>query len=162
MRLTAFTDYTLRSLMYLGMNRDRLVTIQDIADLHSISKNHLTKVVHQLGVTGLVETVRGRNGGLRLNREPDEINIGDVVRNSETDFFMAECFDRDHNSCALTAACHLKRKLGEATQAYLKVLDGVTLEDLLPGPGQPGAAATSAQPLTMHRPRRPAGQGNLE
>src|SRR5689334_12473819 len=100
MRLTSFTDYTLRSLIYLGMNRDKLVTIQDIADLHSISKNHLTKVVHQLGVNGLVETVRGRNGGLRLKREPADINIGAVVRESESDFYMAECFDGEHNTCA--------------------------------------------------------------
>ncbi|MDO9192769.1 MAG: Rrf2 family transcriptional regulator, partial [Undibacterium sp.] len=78
MRLTAFTDYTLRTLMYLGTHRDQLVTIQEIADLHNISKNHLMKVVHQLGIEGLVDTVRGRNGGLRLNKEPRDINIGAV------------------------------------------------------------------------------------
>ncbi len=149
MRLTAFTDYTLRSLIYLGMNRDRLVTIQGIADLHSISKNHLTKVVHQLGVSGLVETVRGRNGGLRLAREPDAINIGDVVRMSETDFFMAECFDRANNTCALSPACFLKTKLGEATHAYLAVLDGVTLADLLPA--HPRSPNAPVQPVTLHR-----------
>jgi Rrf2 family nitric oxide-sensitive transcriptional repressor len=86
MRLTAYTDYALRTLMYLATNRDRLVTISEIADVHGISKNHLMKVVHQLGLSGMVETVRGRNGGLRLNHEPAEINIGEVVRNSETDF----------------------------------------------------------------------------
>lgn len=140
MRLTTFTDYTLRSLMFLAMNRDRLVTIQDIADLHAISKNHLTKVIHQLGVAGLVETVRGRNGGLRLNREPEEINIGEVVRDSETDFFIAECFDSDHNSCTLDGACFLKFKLGQATESFLQVLDGVTLADLLPKPRSTGKA----------------------
>ena len=102
MRLTAYTDYTLRTLMYLGTHRDRLVTIQDIADLHLISKNHLMKVVHQLGLSGIVETVRGRNGGLRLAREPSEINIGTVVRETESDFFMAECFNKDNNTCPLT------------------------------------------------------------
>ncbi|MRV70196.1 Rrf2 family transcriptional regulator [Duganella sp. FT92W] len=132
MRLTSFTDYTLRSLIYLGMHRDRLVTIQDIADLHDISKNHLTKVIHQLGVTGLVETVRGRNGGLRLGKEPEEINIGAVVRQSESDFFMAECFDTENNSCVLDGNCYLKVKLKEATEAYLQVLDGLTLAKLLP------------------------------
>jgi len=137
MRLTSFTDYTLRSLMYLGMNRDNLVTIQDIADLHNISKNHLTKVIHQLGVNGLVETVRGRNGGLRLKREPADINIGAVVRGSESDFYMAECFDGAHNTCVFNGACFLKTKLEEATDAYLKVLDGVTLADLLPKRGAP-------------------------
>ena len=131
MRLTSYTDYTLRTLMYLGMNRDRLVTIQDIADLHSISKNHLMKVVYQLGLSGIVETVRGRNGGLRLKREPADINIGAVVRETETDFFMAECFDRANNTCPLTPNCKLKSALGQATQAYLAVLDKVTLASLL-------------------------------
>jgi Rrf2 family nitric oxide-sensitive transcriptional repressor len=131
MRLTTYTDYALRTLMYLAVNRDRLVTIQDIADMHGIAKNHLTKVVHQLGQIGLVETVRGRNGGLRLKREPEEINIGQVVRNTETDFFMAECFDRDRNSCVFSSACELKSVLGAATRAYLDVLDGATLESLI-------------------------------
>lgn len=140
MRLTSFTDYTLRSLIFLGMNRDKLVTIQDIADLHTISKNHLTKVIHQLGVIGLVETVRGRNGGLRLKLEPAAINIGAVVRGSESDFYMAECFDGEHNSCVFNGACFLKTKLEEATGAYLNVLDGVTLADLLPRRGAVGEA----------------------
>ncbi|WP_395407628.1 RrF2 family transcriptional regulator [Pseudoduganella sp. UC29_106] len=134
MRLTSFTDYTLRSLMVLGMNRDKLVTIQDIADMHNISKNHLTKVIHQLGASGLVETVRGRNGGLRLNREPKDINIGDVVRDSESDFHIAECFGSEPGGCAFLHDCSLKGKLGAATEAFLKVLDGVTLADILPPP----------------------------
>ena len=139
MRLTSYTDYALRSLIFLGLNRDRLVTIQDIADLHGISKNHLMKVVHQLGLSGMVETMRGRNGGLRLNREPAEINIGEVVRNTETDFFMAECFDRDSNSCVYAPSCTLKAVLGSATAAYLAVLDGVTLDDLIRKDGQCGS-----------------------
>lgn len=131
MRLTSYTDYSLRALMYLAINRERLVTIQDIADLHGISKNHLTKVVHQLGQLGLVETVRGRNGGLKLGREPAEINIGKVVRQTETDFYMAECFDRENKSCAYLPACALKVALTAATKAYLQVLDGLTLENLV-------------------------------
>ena len=131
MRLTAYTDYALRTLMHLGINRDRLVTIQDIAGLHGISKNHLMKVAHQLGLSGMVETVRGRNGGLKLNKEPADINIGDVVRNTETDFYMAECFDRKKNQCAYLPSCELKKVLRSATAAYLHVLDGVTLDDLI-------------------------------
>ncbi len=131
MRLTSYTDYALRTLMHLAVNRDRMVTIQDIADLHGIAKNHLTKVVHQLGMIGLVETVRGRNGGLRLGREPADINIGEVVRATETDFFMAECFDANNTGCAYSSFCTLKDVLGEATAAYLKVLDGVTLATLV-------------------------------
>jgi Rrf2 family nitric oxide-sensitive transcriptional repressor len=131
MRLTAYTDYTLRTLIYLGMQRDCLATISDIAELHDISKNHLMKVVHQLGLSGLVETVRGRNGGLRLRLEPEQINIGAVVRHSETDFYMAECFAPGGSACQLAPACVLKGVLAAATAAYLKVLDGVTLADLI-------------------------------
>lgn len=131
MRLTVYTDYALRTLMYLAANRDRLVTISDIADVHGISKNHLMKVVHQLGLSGMVETVRGRNGGLRLNREPADINIGEVVRNTETDFYMAECFDPSGNQCLYSPACALKSVLRSATAAYLAVLDNVTLESLV-------------------------------
>lgn len=151
MRLTSYTDYTLRTLMYLGVNRDRLVTIQDIADLHSISKNHLMKVVYQLGLSGIVETVRGRNGGLRLKREPEEINIGALVRETETDFFMAECFDRDNNQCALTSACKLKRVLTQATSAYLAVLDNVTLAGLLMPAAAPEGKPDAGRTVELHR-----------
>jgi Rrf2 family nitric oxide-sensitive transcriptional repressor len=130
MRLTAYTDYALRTLMYLATHRDRLVTISEIAEVHGISKNHLMKVVYQLGLTGTVETVRGRNGGLRLNHEPADINIGDVVRNTETDFNMAECFDPSGNKCLYSPACALKDVLQSATAAYLDKLDKVTLASL--------------------------------
>src|SRR5471030_2668268 len=128
MRLTSFTDYTLRTLLYLGVNRDRLVTIQDIADMHAISKNHLMKVVYQLGLSGIIETVRGRNGGMRLKQEPADIN-------------MAECFDREHDTCPLTPNCALKGALGAATKAYLTVLDQLTLADILPQTGTVPAEA---------------------
>jgi Rrf2 family nitric oxide-sensitive transcriptional repressor len=151
MRLTSYTDYALRTLIFLGVNRDRLVTIQDIADLHGISKNHLMKVVHQLGVNGIVDTVRGRNGGLRLKREPADINIGAVVRSTETDFYMAVCFDPNHVGCAYSPACSLKGVLGAATAAYLKVLDGVTLADMLVGLAPP---KPKTSPVRMY-PRAP-------
>jgi Rrf2 family nitric oxide-sensitive transcriptional repressor len=145
MRLTSFTDYSLRTLLFLAANRDRLVTIQDIADLHVISKNHLMKVVYQLGLSGMVETVRGRNGGLRLAKEPREINIGALVRATETDFFMAECFDRANDACPLTADCRLKNTLNDATKAFLAVLDQQTLEDMLP------AAPSDTKPVRIMR-----------
>lgn len=132
MRLTAFTDYTLRTLIYLAQHKDRLVTIQEIAELHNISKSHLTKVVHQLGMSNKVETIRGRHGGLKLNLPPEKINIGDVVRNTESDFYMAECFDRNSNTCTYAGACNLKGVLSKATASYLSVLDAVTLADLVP------------------------------
>ena len=131
MRLTNYTDYSLRALMYLGLNRDRLVTIQEIADVYGVPKNHLMKVVHQLGLAGLVETIRGRNGGLRLKKEPQEINLGKVVRNTEPDFKMVECFDPTQNKCILMPSCELHNVLRQATAAYFKVLDGVTLAHLL-------------------------------
>lgn len=150
MRLTSFTDYSLRTLLYLCANRDRLVTIQDIADMHNISKNHLMKVVYQLGQSGLIETVRGRNGGLRLGREPADINIGAVIRETESDFFMAECFDKEHDSCPLTPDCKLKGALGGATRAFLAELDKVTLADILPAELQaPGAP----QPIKLIKRR---------
>lgn len=150
MRLTAYTDYTLRTLMHLGMNRDRLVTIQDIAHVHGISKNHLMKVVHHLGIAGIVETVRGRNGGLRLNKEPTDVNIGEVVRATETDFFMAECFDRTNSKCVYTPSCALKAVLRTATTAYLDVLDGVTLADLITKEGKRASKNTSVSPIRLH------------
>lgn len=132
MRLTTFTDYSLRTLLYLGARRDRLVTIEDIAASHAISKNHLTKVVHQLGVAGYIETVRGRNGGLRLKREPADINLGELVRATEPDFYMAECFGPGGSNCALGGSCLLKQALMRATEAYLATLDRQTLAMLEP------------------------------
>jgi Rrf2 family nitric oxide-sensitive transcriptional repressor len=134
MRLTTYTDYSLRTLLHLGSHPDRLVTIQEIAELHTISKNHLTKVVHQLGRFGIIDTIQGRNGGMRLKLAPAAINLGAIVRATETDFYMAPCFDPDGFPCGLRGDCGLKKVLGDATAAYLAVLDGKTLADLLPEP----------------------------
>ncbi|MEP6964525.1 MAG: Rrf2 family transcriptional regulator [Polaromonas sp.] len=151
MRLTTYTDYALRTLMYLAAHRERLVTIQDIADVHGIAKNHLTKVVHQLGLLGYVESMRGRNGGLRLGMEPAGINIGEVVRSTEPDFYMAECFDPDKSRCIMSSACILKDTLHSATQAYLAVLNGVTLADLMKneGDGTDSGASFRAIPIRV-------------
>jgi Rrf2 family nitric oxide-sensitive transcriptional repressor len=131
MRLTAYTDYSLRTLIFLAMHRDQLVTVQQVADAHGIAKNHLTKVVHNLGMLGYVDTVRGRNGGLRLGREPADVNIGEVVRHTESDFFMASCFDAASDGCMYSAACALKGVLSRATAAFLAELDAVTLEQMV-------------------------------
>lgn len=131
MKLTDYTDYTLRMLIYLGMHRDRLVTIQEIADAYGISKNHLTKIAHQLGLEGIVETSRGRGGGLRLKREPEAIRIGDVVQATEADFSLVECFHSENNHCVIAPNCRLKFVLGEALQGFFKVLNSYTLGDLL-------------------------------
>lgn len=154
MKLTLYTDYSLRTLMYLASNRGRVSTIQDIAELHHISKNHLTKVVHHLGQIGLVETIRGRSGGLVLAWEPEDINIGDVVRQTETDFHMAECFDHSTNSCVYSSACVLESTLSAATAAFLTVLDGVTLADMVRKNSAPASTGPAQQPIRLHA-RRP-------
>jgi Rrf2 family transcriptional regulator, nitric oxide-sensitive transcriptional repressor len=134
MRLTDYTDYALRVLMYLGMRPTRLVTIQEIAVAHGISKNHLTKVVHRLGLSNLVQTVRGRAGGIRLGMRPEDIRLGAVVRLTEPDFDMVECFDAKRNQCMLSPHCVLKRALADATVAYLRTLDKLRLSDILFSP----------------------------
>ena len=134
MRLTLHTDYALRLLMHLALAPERLVTISEVAASFSISRNHLVKVAHELGQAGFVETMRGRGGGLRLARPPEEIAIGDVVRAMEEDFRIVECFDRDANSCCIAPACRLKRLLKEALDAWAAVLDGATLADLVERP----------------------------
>ena len=134
MRLSAFSDYSLRVLMYLGVQKDRLATIAEIASAHDISKSHLMKVVHQLGRGGYVETVRGKGGGLRLAHQPREIVIGEVIRQTENDFTLAECF-ADKATCRLQGACCLPAILDEALKAMFLVLDGYTLADLLRAPG---------------------------
>ncbi|HSH43183.1 MAG TPA: Rrf2 family transcriptional regulator [Arenicellales bacterium] len=131
MRLTTYTDYSLRVLIHVGLNDDRLVRISEIAESFGISRNHLTKIVHQLGVHGYLDTVQGRNGGIRLARSPESIIVGDVVRNLEEGFDLVECFNSDRCDCRIEMACVLKNSLGEALDAFLGVLDKVTLADLL-------------------------------
>ena len=133
MRLTQWTDYTLRVLMYCAacQLRDQPVTITEIADSHGISRSHLTKIVHQLGAQGLLDTTRGRGGGMRLSQPAAAINIGAVVRQTETDFAMVECFEPGSNHCSLIRHCRLKGVLHQATDAYLAVLDAVSLADLV-------------------------------
>jgi len=131
-RLTLYTDYSLRVLLYLGVRgQEYQATIQEIADSYDISKNHLMKVIHQLGQIGLIETNRGRGGGIRLALDPKEINIGAVVRQTEEDFHLVECFNPENNLCKIAADCQLKNALYEALKAYLAVLDGYYLGDFL-------------------------------
>ena len=134
MKLTLYTDYSLRMLMYLALDPDLTSTIQEIAERFNISKNHLMKVAHELGKSGYVETLRGRNGGLRLARQAGEIKLGELVKECEADFTLVECFDAEHNQCVLTAACKLKVVLHEALEAYFAALNQYTLIDLIERP----------------------------
>lgn len=136
-RITNYTDYSLRVLIYLAsIPNDNLVTIKEIAEAYNISKNHLMKVIYELGKLGYIETIRGRNGGFRLLKKPEEINIGQLVRETEEDFNLVECFDRENNQCIISPACQLKRVFKEALTAYLHVLDKYTLADLVHNPSE--------------------------
>lgn len=132
MRLTLYTDYSLRVLIFLAAKpEDELSTVAEISDAFMISKNHLTKVVHELGKAGFIETVRGRGGGIRLKVRPEDINVGNVVRKTEDDFQLVECFNRESNQCVLAPVCQLKGVLKEALHAYLAVLDRYTIADFV-------------------------------
>lgn len=137
MRLAEYTDYTLRVLMYCASNPERLVTIAEIAEAHGVSKNHLMKIVNDLARQGVLETLRGRGGGLRLVKKPSEIRVGDVVRASETDFRLVECFDAATNTCGLAKTCRMKNLLGSALEAYFRELDAATLADIVGPPAAP-------------------------
>lgn len=131
MQLTAHTDYALRVLMYLAQQPEQLVTINELANFFAVSKNHLVKVVHNLGLKGFVQTARGRGGGIRLARSAKLISVGSVVRELEGHFQMAECFHADKQGrCALQSRCLLPGVLGQAVEQFLQVLDQTTLADL--------------------------------
>ncbi len=143
MRLTDYTDYTLRVLMFCAMHPERSVTIAELAESHAVSKNHLMKIVNDLARQGVLQTTRGRGGGLRLLKPASDIRIGDVVRQSETDFRLVECFDVDHNTCTLTSRCQLKQVLQTAKHRFLAELDKVTLADIT-------RPATPVEPTAGH------------
>jgi Rrf2 family transcriptional regulator, nitric oxide-sensitive transcriptional repressor len=154
MRLAEYTDYTLRVLMYCAANRRTLITIGELAERHGLSKNHLMKVVNDLARQGLLETTRGRGGGLRLLKEPRDIRIGDVVRACETDFRLVECFDANTSLCTLTPSCRLKQVFDSALQAFFRELDGATLADITPEPAGPSSRIVIA-PMLQAKPRLP-------
>jgi Rrf2 family nitric oxide-sensitive transcriptional repressor len=127
MQLTRYTDYAIRILLHVGAREEGgLSSVQEIADIYGISKDHLKKIVQDLGQSGFLETVRGRKGGLRLGRSAHDIRIGDIVRRTESGFDLVDC-----SSCLVAPACTLPRILGEATRAFLDVLDRYSLADIL-------------------------------
>ncbi len=157
MRLTTFTNFALRTLMYAAMRGNSLSRAQDVADAFGISRAHMLKCIHQLGVWGYLENVRGRSGGFRLAKPPEQITVGEVVRRTEDSLDLVECFDPDTNTCPLIQLCALSQTLRRALQAFLAELDQVTIADvtsdrillwarLHPDAAQPPSAAT-AMPL---------------
>jgi Rrf2 family nitric oxide-sensitive transcriptional repressor len=134
MRLTVYTDFALRVLIYVAVHPEPKPTIAEIAASYGVSRNHLMKVVYELGVAGYLETSRGKNGGLRLARPPQAIGLGELVRRTEPDLDLVECFSADSGRCAITPACKLRGVLHQAKAAFLRVLDGYTLADLVEDP----------------------------
>jgi Rrf2 family transcriptional regulator, nitric oxide-sensitive transcriptional repressor len=144
MRLTVMTDYSMRLLMYVARRPDRLCTISEVADAHDISRAHLRKITHQLGQLGVLQTVRGVGGGIRLARPAADINVGAVIREMEPDWHLVACHESADNGCVLTGRCALAGVLDDALLAFLQHLDQFTLAQV--------ASPTSApQPVPLSR-----------
>jgi Rrf2 family nitric oxide-sensitive transcriptional repressor len=136
MKLTRYTNYALRILQLAALKFPNLVRVDDVAQIHSLSRPHVVKIVHELGKAGYLETVRGRNGGFQLARDPRDIIVGDVVRMAEGPLDVVECFNPDKNTCPLINICILSQKVQEATAAFMAVLDNVTIADIAANRGQ--------------------------
>lgn len=147
MRLTQWTDYSLRVLMYCAAceGREHPPTISEIAEAHGISRSHLTKIVMALAACGWIATTRGRGGGLRLLKSAKDLSLGDIVRQTEPDLTLVECFDRKTNTCRLDGYCRLKDALYRAMRGFFDVLDGITLADLL-APTETGRVLAGLSP----------------
>jgi len=130
--LTKFSDYSLRLLIYLGLHRDRLVSVGEISKAYRISPHIVVKVVQLLVEEQLIISVRGRNGGLRLNKPPAAINVGRLIRRTEPGWDLVECFNAERNTCPIDGSCELKGALKRAQRGFLEVLDGYTVADVLP------------------------------
>ncbi len=137
MQLSLHADYALRTLLYLGAYPNETIATKRISEAYGISRNHLVRVVQTLAETGYVQATAGRTGGIRLAKSPDQIRLGQVVRDAEPNLVLVECFDRATNTCPIAPACELKGILRDALEVFLKHLDGYTLEDLIAGRRQP-------------------------
>ncbi len=129
MQLTIFTDYGLRSLMYLELHKDRMCSVKEIAEHYGISRNHLVKVVHRLGQLGFVETSKGKGGGIRMTLDASTLRLGDLVKALEPSMNVVECFDHVNNTCRITNSCQLKHYFYEARKAFLDTMNQHTLAD---------------------------------
>ena len=150
MRLTTLTDYALRLLMHVAQQPERLCTITEIAERYGISEPHLMKVTHRLALAGWLETVRGRGGGMRLAKPADQISLGAVVRDMESDFDIVECFGSSRQ-CALDGDCKLAGVISDALQSFLPHLDGLTLQDVLPSAHTRRASGPATAVVSVRR-----------
>jgi len=153
MKLTSYTNYALRSLQLAALKSPDLVRVDDVAQIHKLSRPHITKIVHELGRAGYLETVRGRGGGFRLARPSKEIKVGEVVRLTEGPLDLVECFNPERNTCPLMGICILSRKMQEATAAFMAVLDDLTIADIAANRGQ---LLDRIAPLELPRQETPA------
>ncbi|HET7411159.1 MAG TPA: Rrf2 family transcriptional regulator [Pararhizobium sp.] len=130
MRLTTFSDYALRVLLYAANAGERLVTIEETARTYQVSRAHLMKVVNILTKTGYLRGVRGRSGGFTLAKRPEDVNLGEVMRATEPDFALVECF-APGNRCMITNSCRLPQVLNEALDSFVATLGRYTLADIM-------------------------------
>lgn len=133
MQLTTFTDYGLRSLMYLGLESGKLCSVKEIAEHYGISRNHLVKVVHRLAQLGYIVSSKGFGGGIKLAVNAMALRLGDLIQQLEPNMHLVECFNKATNSCTLTSNCQLKHYLHEANAAFIKTLNQYTLADVIQG-----------------------------
>lgn len=135
MQLTMFTDYGLRTLMFLAAQPDRVSSVREISGHYGISRNHLVKVVHRLSQLGYVASSKGKGGGIVLAEGAHDLRIGDLVRSLEPNMDLVECFNRDTNTCTVISACRLKHYLFDANEAFIRSLNAHTLADAVGEPG---------------------------
>jgi Rrf2 family nitric oxide-sensitive transcriptional repressor len=130
LKLTSYTNYALRTLQIAALRSPALARVDDVVKVHGMARPHVAKIVHELGRAGYLQTVRGRGGGFRLGRPADEIIVGNVVRLTEGPLHVVECFNPDTNTCPLIGICKLSRAIHAATNAFMAVLDDLTLADI--------------------------------
>lgn len=136
MKLTSYSNYALRSLQLAALHMPELIRVDDVANVHKLSRPHIVKIVHELGKAGYVETVRGRNGGFRLAKDAKDIVVGDVIRITEGRIDVVECFNPETNTCPLMGICKLSKAMMKATDAFMAVLDDLTVADIASNRGE--------------------------
>ncbi|MFC0179046.1 Rrf2 family transcriptional regulator [Thorsellia kenyensis] len=131
MQITRFTDYGLRTLMYVASCPENIASVKEISEYYGISRNHLVKVVHKLSKLGFLETIKGKGGGIKIAEKTDSIRLGDLIKLLEPNMYIAECFNENDNGCKITNSCKLKHYFFEASQNFINTLNKYTLADTI-------------------------------